>query len=101
MPWGQWPVGLAFAFNALSLVGVLEPFIGMNGWPSRLQAQVMESPGLQWAPGERTDFCAHVAATKVSVEFGEFEMGKGFRTALPAFFFGWWICKHTRPPRRD
>ena len=68
-----------------------EAFIGLNDWPSKLSARVMESRGLAWTPTERTNFVQHVAATRVKIEFLEFEMGKGFRFAVLALFAGWWL----------
>lgn len=65
-----------------------------NEWPNELAKEVMESIELEhaaWSPTERCNFCAHLAATRVSVNIFEFEMNPTFRTALPAFFFSWWL----------
>ena len=65
-----------------------------NEWPNELAKEVMENTELEhaaWSPTERCNFCAHLAATRVSVNIFEFEMAPTFRTALPAFFFSWWL----------
>ena len=81
----------------------IEPFQQFNEWPDELAKEVMESTALTWSLSERSDFCAHLAATRVSVNVFEFEMNPTFRTALPAFFFGWWLYMtevnfRARPP---
>eukprot|EP00282_Hemiselmis_andersenii_P029076 CAMPEP_0169456574 /NCGR_PEP_ID=MMETSP1042-20121227/16424_1 /TAXON_ID=464988 /ORGANISM="Hemiselmis andersenii, Strain CCMP1180" /LENGTH=353 /DNA_ID=CAMNT_0009568803 /DNA_START=155 /DNA_END=1213 /DNA_ORIENTATION=+ len=90
-PWGGWPYLLWFVSQTVAVVFFMDPWIGLNDWPEELCAQVMESEELRWTPGERANFVAHVGATRVKVHFFEFEMSKSFRTALPIFFFGWWL----------
>ena len=90
-PWGGWPLGLCFVANVLSFVLMMGPYVGMNEWPLEVSREVMESRELRWEPSERTNFCAHLSATRVQVCFFGFEMGSEFRTAFPIFFFGWWL----------
>jgi hypothetical protein len=90
-PWGGWPLGLIYVTNVLVLLTQLEPSIGLNDWPDELCAAVMESTELTWSASERTNFCALVAMTRVKVSLFEFDLSASFRTALPAFFFGWWL----------
>ena len=90
-PWSGWIFGVWFVFNVLVMLMGFEPWIGLNDWPEELSSLVMESRALEWSPSERTNFCMHVAATRVRIRFFEFEMGPSFRTALPVFFLGWWL----------
>ena len=90
-PWGGWPLGVVFVTNILTVLLILNQFVGLNDWPDELSAGVMESAELAWSPTERSNFVAHVAATRVHVQLFGFEMSAGFRTALPLVFLGWWL----------
>ena len=91
MPWGHWPLGLAFLTNMVAMMAFMEPFVGLNDWPDKFARLVMEARALGWTPTDRTNFVTYVKTTRVHVRFLEFEMGHSFRVALPAFFFGWWL----------
>lgn len=90
-PWGGWPFFLIFVANTCVTIMAMEPFIGLNDWPDEVAKDVMECRELGWNPTERSNFWAHLRATRVSISVFDFEMSHTFRTALPFLFVGWWL----------
>ena len=90
-PWGGWPMTLLYMMNAISIIGIMRPYLEANDWTDMLAQEVIESTHLGWSTHERADFVTLLKASKVEFTVAGYAMRDSFGTSICVAMFALWL----------